>query len=87
MERDEIKKQMDQMILKVMQYIRAAGASKDEFYELSIEAACTFITSNIDIEQSKDDCINEYMKFINDVVCVGCGGIIRAKENGDYKYI
>lgn len=87
MERDEIKKQMDEMIMKIMEYIRAAGATEDEFYELSIEAACSFITSNIDIEQSEDDCIKQYMKFINDVVHVGCVGLIRAKRNGDYKYI
>ena len=87
MKREEVKKQMDEMVLQIMKYLRAAGMDDREFYELTSEAACSFITSTIDIEQSTTDCINQYMDRIQDVIQVGCGGIIRAKGNGDYKWI
>ena len=87
MKREEVKEQMDKMLLEIMRYLRAAGMDDREFYELTSEAACTLITSIIDIDQDTVDCINQYMNKIQDVIQVGCGGIIRAKENGDYKYI
>lgn len=87
MKREEVKKQMDKMLLEIMRYLRAAGMNDKEFYELTSEAACTLITSTIDIDQSTIDCINQYMEKIQDVVQVGCSGIIRAKEKGDYEYI
>ena len=87
MKREEVKKQMDEMLLQIMKYLRAAGMDDSEFYELTSEAACTLITSTIDIDQPTIDCINQYMDKIQDVVQVGCGGIIRAKEKGDYEYI
>lgn len=87
MKREEVKKQMNKMLLEIMRYLRAAGMDDRELYELTSEAACTLITSTIDIDQDTVDCINQYMDKIQDVIQVGCGGIIRAKEKGDYKYI
>lgn len=87
MKREEVKEQMDKMLLEIMRYLKAAGMDDNEFYELTSEAACTLITSTIDIDQSTTDCLNQYMDKIQDVIQVGCGGIIRAKKNGDYKYI
>ncbi len=87
MKREDVKEQMDKMLLEIMKYLRAAGMDDREFYELTSEAACTFITSTIDIDQSTTDCINQYMDRIQDVIQVGCGGIIRTKEQGDYEYI
>jgi hypothetical protein len=87
MKREDVKEQMDKMLLEIMRYLSAAGMDDREFYELTSEAACTLITSTIDIDQDTVDCINQYMDKIQDVIQVGCDGIIRAKENGDYKYI
>ncbi len=87
MKREEVKKEMDEMLLQIMKYLRAAGMDDREFYELTSEAACTLITSTIDIEQDTIECLNQYMGKIQDVIQVGCGGIIRAKENGDFKWI
>lgn len=87
MKREEVKKQMDEMLLQILKYLEAAGMDDQEFYELTSEGACSLITSTIDIDQPTIDCINQFMGKIQDVVQVGCGGIIRAKENGDYNYI
>ena len=57
MKHEEVKEQMDKMLLEVMRYLRAAGMNDREFYKLTIEVACSFITSNIDIDQPKDDCV------------------------------
>ncbi|MBO7715033.1 MAG: hypothetical protein J6S85_15805 [Methanobrevibacter sp.] len=87
MEREVVKKNMDKMLFVIMRYLRAAGMNEKEFYELTSEAACTLITSTIDIEQPTIDCLNQYMDKIQDVIQVGCGGIIRAKEKGDYEFL
>ncbi len=87
MKREEVKKQMDEMLLQIMKYLKAAGMDDREFYELTSEAACTLITSTIDIEQDTFECLNQYMDKIQDVIQVGCGGIIRAKEKGDYEFL
>ena len=87
MKREEVKKNMDKMLLEIMKYLRVAEMDDQEFYELTSEAACTLIVSTIDIDQSTIDCLNQYMEKIHDVIQVGCGGIIRAKENGDYEWI
>lgn len=87
MEREEVKKQMDKMLIQIMKYLRAAGMDNREFYELTTEAACSLITSTIDLDQSSIDCLNQYMDKIQDVIHVGCSGIIRAKEKGDYEFL
>lgn len=81
MTKEEIKPTVDEMIKNVLKYMYEALEDDEEFYELSIECAASFMTSDIDIDDNMEDIMNYLTDKHYYLFGVMIGGIYACKKN------
>ena len=83
MNEKEVKRNADEMALKIFEYINSAIPDREKRDRMLIELATSFVTVTIDV--NSDDYIRDINNKCNDIKMISLGGILRYKSGDTSK--